>query len=469
MLVVALLGFLAGMLLAGLTMAAMAVMRRRAAPARSGQPAVRSDVDWPAGDSAAERRAPDLSSTPAAAHSLAPRVLSAIDVGVVVVDRAEAAIFANRAARQIRVVERDRLTMPALLELVRSVTDSGEPESRTMDLASPKVGPELFSYLVSAMPLDDGGRVTTVLLTFSDITETRRLERVRRDFVANVSHELKTPVGALTLLAEAVQEASDDPEAVQRFSRRMQREGARLGRLVQELIELSRLQGAEPLPGQQLVAVSQVLSEAVDRSRLLAEQSGITVVVRSEPGLQARGNETQLATAIANLVDNAIAYSPERTKVGVSSRAVVDPSGAEWIDIAVTDQGIGIAEPDLDRVFERFFRVDPARSRATGGTGLGLAIVKHIATNHGGAVSVWSVYGSGSTFTIKLPLAGRQAGDDHAEAAVAADASELPARVPAPEPSVVMASDSVPGRRPDRRPDQRPDHPQADAQSIHSA
>jgi two-component system sensor histidine kinase SenX3 len=209
---------------------------------------------------------------------------------------------------------------------------------------------------------------------------------------------------------------------------------------VQELIELSRLQGAEPLPGQQLVAVSQVLSEAVDRSRLLAEQSGITVVLRSEPGLQARGNETQLATAIANLVDNAIAYSPERTKVGVSSRAVVDPSGAEWIEIAVTDQGIGIAEPDLDRVFERFFRVDPARSRATGGTGLGLAIVKHIATNHGGAVSVWSVYGSGSTFTIRLPLAGRQARDEHADAA---EAAELPERPPAPEPPVVMPSDSA--------------------------
>jgi two-component system sensor histidine kinase SenX3 len=149
----------------------------------------------------------------------------------------------------------------------------------------------------------------------------------------------------------------------------------------------------------------------------LAEQSGITVVERAEPGLQVRGNETQLANALANLVDNAIAYSQERTKVGVSARAVIDSDGSKWAEIAVTDQGIGIAEADLDRVFERFFRVDPARSRATGGTGLGLAIVKHIASNHGGGVSVWSVAGSGSTFTIRLPLAGQRAatadsGDD---------------------------------------------------------
>jgi two-component system sensor histidine kinase SenX3 len=291
---------------------------------------------------------------------------------------------------------------------VREVADSGSAASATIDLAPAVGGPEILTFRVSAVPLDQVGRVTTVLLQFSDITETLRLERVRRDFVANVSHELKTPVGALTLLAEAVQDAADDPEAVQRFSHRMQREGARLGRLVQELIELSRLQGAEPLPGPQLVDVEHILSEAVDRSRLAAESSGITVVDRTEAGLQVRGNETQLANAVANLVDNAIAYSSEHTKVGVAARSVREATG-EWVEIAVTDQGIGIAEGDLDRVFERFYRVDQARSRATGGTGLGLAIVKHIASNHGGGVSVWSVAGSGSTFTIRLPLAGRGA------------------------------------------------------------
>jgi two-component system sensor histidine kinase SenX3 len=339
--------------------------------------------------------------------ALAPRVLGALDVGVVVVDRDETAIFANPFARQLRVLDRERLAIPLLSELVRSVTDSGQPDSVTIDLAAARGGPENLTFLVRAMPLDEDDRVTSVVLRFSDVTDARRLERVRRDFVANVSHELKTPVGALTLLAEAVQDAADDPEAVQRFAHRMQREGYRLGRLVQELIELSRLQGAEPLPGDTLISVDNIVGEAVDRSRLLAEQSGITVVDRAEAGLWVRGNETQLATALANLVDNAIAYSPQQTRVGVTARSATDRDGSEWVEIAVTDQGIGIDETDLDRVFERFFRVDPARSRATGGTGLGLAIVKHIATNHGGGVSVWSVVGSGSTFTVRLPLAER--------------------------------------------------------------
>ncbi len=362
--------------------------------------------------------------------TLAPRILGAIDVGVVVMDRDETAIYANRAAREIRAVVDDRLTSPALVDLLRTVTDTGEASSATVDVAGGHRVPDTQTFVVTAMPLDaeaPGERVTSVLLRFTDITETRRLERVRRDFVANVSHELKTPVGALTLLAEAVQDAADDPEAVQRFSDRMQVEGARLGRLVQELIELSRLQGAEPLPGSGLVEVEDILGEAVDRSRLAAERTGITVVERCEPGLQVAGNETQLATAVANLVDNAIAYSPERTKVGVSARSITETDGRRWVEIAVTDQGIGIAEADLDRVFERFFRVDPARSRATGGTGLGLAIVKHIASNHGGSVSVWSVAGSGSTFTIRIPLAGNAL---HIRAVDDDTPAERPAAVP---------------------------------------
>jgi len=343
-------------------------------------------------------------SRPSRSSALAPRVLRALDVGVVVVDRDETAIFANPVARKMRVVSDDRLALPVLTSLVRSVTDSGAPGSVTIDLAAARGGPEYLTFLVRALPLREGDRVASIVLRFSDVTDSRRLERVRRDFVANVSHELKTPVGALTLLAEAVQDAADDPEAVQRFAHRMQREGARLGKLVQELIELSRLQGAEALPGAELVSVDSIVQEAVDRSRLLAEQSGITVVDRTEPDLHVRGNETQLATALSNLVDNAIAYSPQRTRVGVTARTSTD-DGTDWVELAVTDQGIGIAESELDRVFERFYRVDQARSRATGGTGLGLAIVKHIATNHGGSVSVWSVQGSGSTFTIKLPLA----------------------------------------------------------------
>jgi len=348
----------------------------------------------------------DGSSRPSPAFS--QRVLGALDLGVVVVDRDEIAIFANRAAQRLQVVEADRLAVPALSELVRRVTDAGRPDQVTLDVASTGLGVEFQTFSVRAVPLGGPGRVEQVLLWFFDMTESRRLELVRRDFVANVSHELKTPVGALTLLAEAIQEAADDPDAVQHFAARMQHEGSRLGRLVQELIELSRLQGAEPLPGEDEVLVESVLAGALDRSRLLAEQASITVVARPEPGLLVRGNDTQLITAVGNLVDNAIAYSPPHTRISLTSRVEADPDGRAWVTIAVTDQGIGIAEGDLNRVFERFYRVDPARSRATGGTGLGLAIVKHIATNHGGSVSVWSVIGSGSTFTVRLPLAGRR-------------------------------------------------------------
>jgi two-component system sensor histidine kinase SenX3 len=237
-----------------------------------------------------------------------------------------------------------------------------------------------------------------------DVTEAHRLANVRRDFVANVSHELKTPVGALSLLAEALLDAVDDPVAVQRFAQRMLHESGRLGRLVQELIELSRLQGADPLPEPVSVAVDRVVAEVVDRTRLVAEGKAITVVSGGERGLVAEGNESQLVTAIVNLVENAVTYSPERTRVAIGTRR-----RGHLIEISVSDQGMGIAEPDLDRIFERFYRADPARSRATGGTGLGLAIVKHIATNHGGSVDVWSVEGSGSTFTLRLPDPGSEA------------------------------------------------------------
>ena len=245
-------------------------------------------------------------------------------------------------------------------------------------------------------PVGDG----TVAVLLEDVTEARRVEAVRKDFVANVSHELKTPVGAMSLLAEAMLDASDDPAAVRRFAGRAQREAGRLARLVQELIDLSRLQGADPLPEGTLVSVDQVVAEAVDRTRTAAAARGITVVRGGDRGRQVNGSESQLVTAVGNLLDNAVAYSPDRTRVAVAVR-----TRDSAIEISVTDQGIGIAEKDLERVFERFYRADPARSRATGGTGLGLAIVKHVATNHGGEVSVWSVEGSGSTFTVRLPSA----------------------------------------------------------------
>ena len=290
---------------------------------------------------------------------------------------------------------------------------------------------------IRAVALEDG-HVTIEAL---DVTESHRLNRVRRDFVANVSHELKTPVGALQLLAEALADAMDDdagadPQAARRFAERIRHESDRLGRLVTELLELSRLQGGEPLPNPEPVAIDRVVAEVIDRTRTTASAKGFEVGWRGARGLVAFGSESQFVTALANLVENAIAYSPEASPAPVPVAAMAPgPRGGDLPDgdamdgqvvndqpvsgepailvttaidgnevlVSVTDHGIGIEAKDLDRIFERFYRADRARSRATGGTGLGLAIVKHIATNHGGRVEVRSVAGVGSTFTLRLP------------------------------------------------------------------
>jgi two-component system, OmpR family, sensor histidine kinase SenX3 len=237
-----------------------------------------------------------------------------------------------------------------------------------------------------------------VVVDATDESESVRLEATRRDFVANVSHELKTPVGALALLAEAVLDAADDQEEVRRFSAKIMQEATRLGTLVTELIALSRLQGAEKLPELSRVEVDVVIDEAMGRSRLAAESAGIEIATDEPSGLEVEGDRTLLVTALSNLLDNAVAYSPPGSPVSVS-RKLVDG----FVEIAVTDRGIGIAEDQQTRVFERFYRVDKARSRATGGTGLGLAIVKHVANNHGGEVKLWSLPGTGSTFTLRIP------------------------------------------------------------------
>jgi two-component system, OmpR family, sensor histidine kinase SenX3 len=361
------------------------------------------------GAARARRRAPQPSTVVAVDRGVNPLpglVLEVLDHGVVVVDRDERAILVNPAARAMGVLEADRLAFPELVTLCRRCLDSGKQVSGSIDLPIRRLGREPIALAVLAEPmpdLDSGQEVGSAALMFSDVSELRRLEAVRRDFVANVSHELKTPVGALTLLAEAVQDASDDPETVARFAGRMQHEGARLSRLVRELIELSRVQGAEPLPSAVDVSVQAILDEANDRTHLAAEQVGISVTIRCHDDLVVQGNAEQLTTAVSNLVDNAIAYSGSGTRVVVAAAPFDDLDGQAYVDIAVSDQGLGIAEADRDRIFERFYRVDPARSRATGGTGLGLAIVKNIVTNHLGSVTVWSVEGEGSTFTIRLP------------------------------------------------------------------
>jgi two-component system sensor histidine kinase SenX3 len=227
----------------------------------------------------------------------------------------------------------------------------------------------------------------------------RRLDSIRRDFVANISHELKTPIGALSILSEAVLGAADDPDAIVRFATRMQAESKRLSDLVQEIINLSRLQDDDPLKNAKVFDLNEVILNAIDQSELNAAARNIEIVYSEKDPVHIKGDYGQVTMAVSNLIENAINYSPEGTRVAVALRV-----NDGLVEVSVTDQGIGIPEKDLERIFERFYRVDPARSRATGGTGLGLSIVKHVATNHGGDVSVWSIEDAGSTFTIRFPI-----------------------------------------------------------------
>jgi two-component system sensor histidine kinase SenX3 len=243
---------------------------------------------------------------------------------------------------------------------------------------------------------EDDRRFAVVFV--DDQSEHARMEATRRDFVANVSHELKTPVGAMGVLAEALQASTDDPVTVSRFAEMMITESHRLADMVGELIELSRLQGAEPLPDLESVDVDSVVGEALSRYKVAADNADIAITTDAPTGYRVLGDQPLLVTAIANLVSNAIAYSPKGSPVSISRRRRGDN-----IEIAVTDRGIGIERDDQERVFERFFRVDTARSRATGGTGLGLAIVKHVAANHNGSIRLWSQPGTGSTFTLSIP------------------------------------------------------------------
>ena len=323
-------------------------------------------------------------------------VIDALPVAVAVLSADDTVVLANRSAVELGVVRDDRLLVAELRRLVHDVRRSGKHSEVEVEPARSRLVRLPDAVRVRVVPVGDAEGHVALLV--EDVTEARRVEAVRRDFVANVSHELKTPVGAISLLAEALQDASEDPTAVRRFAGRLQHESDRLARLVQELIDLSRLQGADPLPEASLVPVDKVVAEAVDRTRTAASARGISIVRGGERGLTVSGSESQLVTAVGNLIDNAVHYSPERTRVAVAVRC---QQGA--VEISVTDQGMGIADKDLERVFERFYRADPARSRATGGTGLGLAIVKHVATNHGGEVSCWCVEGSGSTFTLRLP------------------------------------------------------------------
>ncbi|MEO7982084.1 MAG: ATP-binding protein [Sporichthyaceae bacterium] len=327
-------------------------------------------------------------------------VLALLRSTTVVLDSEDRVVRATPASYSYGLVRENRLLQDEMLDMVRQVRRDGEIRERELELPRGPIGSATLAVLARVAPLGS----TLVLLMVEDRTEARRVDEVRRDFVANVSHELKTPVGAMALLAEALVDAAADPEAVRRFAGRMQHESERLTRLVQDVIELSRLQGHDPLEAPTMVSLDDVVAEAVDRSRLTAEAREISLVGGGVRGLKVMGDSRQLVTALGNLVDNAVRYGPAGSRVVVSVGEVDGPAGPV-AELSVTDEGPGIAEAERDRIFERFYRVDGARSRETGGTGLGLSIVKHVAAGHGGEATVWSAEGTGSTFTLRLPVA----------------------------------------------------------------
>ncbi len=318
--------------------------------------------------------------------------------GYLVLDATGRPLLSNDRATELGVL-RGGIVDARIAEAAGRAGISGEPvdvEIRPVASgASLMASRPVPSAVLAVVRAIDNGRI---LVAAADESAAQRVEDVRRDFVANVSHELKTPVSAMGLLAEATVDAADDPEAVRRFAGKLQAEAIRLGALVNELIALSRLQGADPLLELAVVEVDAVIDQTVARVGTAADNAGITITTDKLSGLLVRGDRSLLVTALTNLVDNAINYSPSGTVVSIS-RVLRD----DQVQISVTDRGVGIAAEYQERVFERFFRVDPARSRATGGTGLGLAIVKHVAANHGGSAGLWSRPGTGSTFTLRLP------------------------------------------------------------------
>lgn len=328
------------------------------------------------------------------------QVLDAMESAGIVTDASHNVVKASGRAYALALVSHGHITYPELTEIVNRVRRDGESVEEELELQRGRFKDTSLRVSVRATVL--GNRF--VLLLVDDRTDAYRLEAVRRDFVANISHELKTPIGAIGLLAEALQTAADDPEQVRIFAARLTAESTRIARLTQDVIELSRLQAIDAVANAERVSIDNIIAAAVDQNRVVADTHAIELATGGRSGAVVYGDEKLLVTAVDNLISNAIRYSPNGSRVGIGSKV------AEGVvEIAVTDQGEGIPEADLDRVFERFFRVDQARSRHTGGTGLGLSIVKHAVQNHGGDVRVWSQTGKGSTFTIRLPEADKAA------------------------------------------------------------
>ena len=336
--------------------------------------------------------------TVAAVSQVLHLVTQGSPTGIAVINRSGNVMLSNARAHDMSIVH-DGSVNPRVLEVAKDVLEQQEEQVLDLDLPQRTTGSRIRNVraLVAPLTLTDN---SYAIVYGSDESENVRMENARRDFVANVSHELKTPVGGMALLAEALLQDPTDPEMVDYFGNKLQKEAHRMGEMITDLISLSKLQGAEALPDMAPVRVDDVVDDAVARNLVAAEGHGIELNRGQRLGLRVMGERARLTVAVSNLITNAINYSPSGQPVSVTQKLVRD----NVVLIRVTDRGIGIAPEDQKRVFERFYRVDKARSRSTGGTGLGLAIVKHVVANHGGTITLWSRPGTGSTFTIELPL-----------------------------------------------------------------
>jgi len=327
-------------------------------------------------------------------------LLDLTDADYILVGQDDSVITCSDTLLNIGLVKNNRITAESVRKLIRNARISGEVIESEVAIPRGVIAAGYHERRVRVGKMGQSGEVAALIF---DDTESNRLDAVRRDFVANISHELKTPIGGISILAEAISEGSDDSVLVKNFSERMKIEADRLKNLVQEIIDLSRIQGHNAMESAVILELRSVIEEAIYQSKVRAEKKNIVVNFVSEDNLEFFGDKKQLVMAISNLIENAINYSPENTTVNVLLRKIED-----FAEITIKDQGVGISESDIDRIFERFYRVDSARSRDTGGTGLGLSIVKHVISNHGGDIQVWSVPGTGSTFTVLLPIANQE-------------------------------------------------------------
>jgi two-component system sensor histidine kinase SenX3 len=325
-------------------------------------------------------------------------ILEVLSAPGILVDGVNNVLRATTSAQVLGFVPDSQIRQPELIALTAAARATGEPTSNELAVGEGDAAEATFVHARAALLAD--GRV---LLTLEDLTESKRLDETRRDFIANISHELKTPIGAISLLSEALLDSDDDPDMAKKFAGDLNREAKRLAALVQDIIQLSRLQGAEVSRSAQVVAIADVIEEAVDRNAVLAAQRDVKIKVDAATGVKVLGDREMLVTAFKNLIENAIVYSDEGSQVGVGVRQKHGVAA-----IAVADSGVGIAPEHQARIFERFYRADASRSRQTGGTGLGLAIVKHIAIKHRGDVQLFSQPGVGSTFTFRIPIANQQ-------------------------------------------------------------